>query len=58
MKKTAHQIWREAKEMNLTAAEFKEYLKKNGVIASKEEIDRQHQIAENITKRIKSSDKA
>jgi hypothetical protein len=52
MKKSAHQIWKEAKEQNLNNEEFKAYLKKEGVIVSKESIDRQHEIAENILKRI------
>jgi len=52
-KKSAHQIWKEAKEQNMNDAEFKEYLKKNGVIVPKESIDRQHEIAENIRKRLK-----
>ena len=53
MKKTAHQIWKEAKELGLNDEEFKKYLKDNGVIVPKESIDRQHGIAENICKRIK-----
>lgn len=32
MKKTAHQLWKEAKELKLTREEFKKYLKDNGVI--------------------------
>jgi hypothetical protein len=32
MKKSAHQIWKESKEQNLTKEEFKEKLKSEGVI--------------------------
>ena len=35
MKKSAHQIWKEAKNLGLNNEEFKKYLKDNGVIASK-----------------------
>ena len=56
MKKSAHQIWKEAKNLGLNNEEFKKYLKDNGVIISKESIDRQHEIAENIAKRIKRND--
>jgi|GEM_PF-5089646 len=55
MKKSAHQIWKKAKEMNLNDEEFKLYLKANGVIVPKESIDRQHQIADNVMKRLKKS---
>ncbi|MCT2410033.1 hypothetical protein NZD88_20955 [Chryseobacterium antibioticum] len=54
MKKSAHQIWKEAKELNLNDVEFKKYLKDNGVIASKESIDKQHEMAKNILRRTKS----
>jgi hypothetical protein len=53
MKKSAHQIWKEAKDLNLNKVEFKKYLKDNGVIVSKESIDKQHQIAENIIAKTK-----
>ena len=53
MKKSAHQIWKEAKELGLNDEEFKKYLKDNGIVVPKESIDRQHEIAENILKRIK-----
>lgn len=52
-KKTAHQIYREAKDKNLNDEEFKEYLKKEGVIVSKESLDRTHQIAQDTCNRIK-----
>lgn len=52
MKKTAHQIYREAKEKGLDEEEFKSLLKKEGVIVPKENFDRQYQIASNILKRI------
>lgn len=35
MKKSAHQIWHESKEKNLTKEEFKEELKSEGVIIKK-----------------------
>lgn len=53
LKKSAHQVWQEAKDLNLNDQDFKAYLKKEGVIASKESIDRQHEIAENILKKFK-----
>lgn len=38
MKKSAHQIWREAKEHNLTKQEFKKKLIENNVIVKKEAV--------------------
>jgi hypothetical protein len=38
MKKSAHQIWKESKEQNLTKEEFKEKLKIEGVIVKKLEV--------------------
>ena len=35
MKKSAHQIWKESKEQNLSKEEFKEKLKTEGVIVTK-----------------------
>jgi hypothetical protein len=35
MKKSAHQIWKEAKDQNLTDSEIKEIMKKEGVIVEK-----------------------
>lgn len=34
MKKSAHQIWQEAKDLGLNDEEFKAYLKKEGIIIS------------------------
>lgn len=56
IKKTAHQIWQEAKDLGLNDEDFKVYLKKEGVIVPKESIDRQHEIAENIQKRLKKTE--
>ena len=38
MKKSAHQIWKEAKELGLNDEEFKKYLKDNGIVVPKESI--------------------
>lgn len=55
MKKSAHQIWKEVKDKNLSHEETKALLKKEGVIVPLENIERQHEIANNILKRIKTS---
>jgi len=39
MKKSAHQIWKESKEQNLTKEEFKEKLIENNVIVPKIKIE-------------------
>lgn len=39
MKKSAHQIWQEAKDQNLNDEQFKAYLKKEAVIVTKESMD-------------------
>ena len=55
IKKSAHQVYKEAKEQNLNDADFKEYLKKEGVIVSKQSLDRQNEIKDNIMKRLSES---
>ena len=50
MKKSAHQIWKEAKELKLTGEAFKKHLRENGLIVPKEDIDKQHEIANKIIK--------
>jgi len=47
MKKSAHQIWKEAKEHNLSDEEFKEILKKERVIVHKEKFLNEKEINNN-----------
>ncbi len=54
MKKSAHQIWKEAKELKLTGEAFKKHLRENGLIVPKEDIDKSFKITNKIIKPNKS----
>lgn len=55
--KSVHQIYLEIKELNLSDDDFKKRLKEEGVIVSKQSLDKQHEIANRISKRITDNDR-
>ena len=54
MKKSAHQIWKEAKELKLTGEALKKHLREYGLIVPKEDIDKSSKITNKIIKPNKS----
>ena len=57
MKKSAHQVWKETKEQNLTDEQTKEILVSEGIIVNYDALKRQHEIADNIANRIQKSER-
>ena len=55
MKKSAHEVYKLAKEQNLNDQETKDLLVKEGIIINLKSLKRQHEIAENIINKIKKN---
>jgi diphthamide synthase subunit DPH2 len=55
MKKSAHEVYKLAKEQNLTEQATKDFFVKEGIIVNLKSLERQHEIAENIKNKIKKN---